>query len=252
LAGRVRNWKASLKVEATIVDAAKKGAKRPPEKAKSEEKSAQRRQRARPDTPPFFLDTSLQRPAMFRSILSSQKPGRMLDLGAGHGRFAQLAQDMGWDVTAVDARGERFPRTQGIEWIVSDVRTFEFGPGDYDCVSVLGLFYHLDLADQLELLRKCSGTFTLLETHVAVEAETTEGGYEGKIYVEAPPTVTDEQLRSAPQSAWGNRQAFWPTEDGLLKMIRDSGFSFVAPVRPFYYADRGRYMSNRTFYLCYP
>lgn len=81
---------------------------------------------------------------MFGSILSSQKPGRLLDLGTGHGRFAQAAKEMGWQVTAVDARGERFPWTGGIEWIVSDVRDFEFGPGDYDCVSFLGLFYHLD------------------------------------------------------------------------------------------------------------
>lgn len=48
------------------------------------------------------------------------------------------------------------------------------------------------MPDQLRLLKKCAGTFTLLETHVAVEKEVTEGGYDGKHYVEAPEGVTDE------------------------------------------------------------
>ena len=126
---------------------------------------------------------------VFRSILEPMKPGRLLDLGTGHGKFARIAHELGWEVTAVDARTDRMPMTAGIEWLQSDLREYEIGV--FDVIAMLGIFYHLELKDQLEMLKRCAGTMTILDTHVALIAEVIEGGYEGAFYTEVPDTPTE-------------------------------------------------------------
>jgi ubiquinone/menaquinone biosynthesis C-methylase UbiE len=184
---------------------------------------------------------------IFQSLLAPLKPGRLLDLGCGIGNFSQMAHAMGWKVTAVDARGERLPSETApdIEWVESDMRDYRFDPNDYDCVCVLGLLYHLEMPAQIDLLRRCSDTFTLLDTHTALQGKVTEQGYEGKYYKEVPWAQNEEQRRAALGSSWGNRESFWPTEESLMKMLEDSGFSLVSPLQP-------AYLPDRTFYLCYP
>jgi 2-polyprenyl-3-methyl-5-hydroxy-6-metoxy-1,4-benzoquinol methylase len=82
-------------------------------------------------------------------------------------------------VTGVDARTERMPADPAIRWVQSDVRDFEFGPADFDVVSLLGLLYHLDRTSQTELLKKCADILTILDTHVAGEVNVIDGGYGG-------------------------------------------------------------------------
>ena len=65
-----------------------------------------------------------------RQILSPITPGRLVDLGTGHGKFARVTRDLGWRVTAVDVRTERMPRDSGIEWVQSDVRDFPLDGND--------------------------------------------------------------------------------------------------------------------------
>lgn len=186
----------------------------------------------------------MSRIAILRSILSPLQPGKFLDLGAGHGKFALAARDLGWDVTAVDARNARMPvEEEGVEWVVSDVREFPFESEDYDCVSILGLFYHLDFQSQMEVLRRSSGALTILDTFVVAFAEDEEGGYPGAYYVETGDT--EERRNTITQASWGNARSFWPTEESLIRMLREAGFSLVAPVQPGHRRDR-------TFYVCYP
>jgi len=194
--------------------------------------------RARPDQQqrtlaPMAPDSTTIRLDVFRSILETMKPGRLLDLAAGHGKFAVIARDLGWAVTAVDARTERFPDSEGIEWIHSDLREYDIG--DFDVVCLLGIFYHLELSDQLKLLTRCVGTTTIIDTHVALRAELEEGGYEGRYF--------SEDL-SAPTASWINKSSFWPTEEGLVRMLHESGFSFVFKLIP------PPTRMDRTWYVC--
>lgn len=180
-------------------------------------------------------DTSLKRVEVCRSILAPLRPGRLLDLGCGHGKFSLMASSMGWEVTGVDARTERMPEDENIEWVQSDVREFEIG--HYDCILLLGLLYHLPVEDQLPLLRKCSeaAPLTILDTHVAGDGKLHKReGYLGTLYKE--PGLTT--------SSWGNQTSFWATYPELLRMLRDTGFSHVAPVLP-------PYTEDRTFYICH-
>lgn len=179
---------------------------------------------------------------VFRHILSLFPPGRLVDLGAGHGAFSLAALDLGWQVTAVDARTDRMPMTPGIDWIQQDVRTFDL-PG-FDIVLVLGLLYHLEIQDQLALLRRCSQTVTILDTHHSERPTHLERGYAGHTFHELPAERAAE-LPSSQRAAWGNMSAFWPTQPDLVRMLHDCGFETVLALVP-------PNVPGRTFYLCLP
>ena len=183
-----------------------------------------------------------RRIAVFRDVLGLFHPGRLLDLACGHGLFSIAAHEMGWQVTAVDVRTERMPMTPGIEWVQHDVRSYDVG--GFDAIAILGLLYHLELPDQLELLRRCSGTITILDSHHSNRPTHLEGGYAGHTYRELPAGQED-QLAGTQTAAWGNLTSFWPTQPDLVRMLQDSGYGTILALVPGNTADR-------TFYLCLP
>jgi hypothetical protein len=166
-------------------------------------------------------------------------PGRLLDLGAGHGRFSLIGQELGWDVTAVDVRTVRMPMVEGIRWIEGDVRTFDVA--GYDCIALLGVLYHLGLADQRDLLARCAPTPTILDTHHSLAPVITVDGYEGHIYRE--PGSTLEELAQVATASFGNPESFWATREALGRMLHEAGFKTVLALEP-------PYLPDRTFYLC--
>ncbi len=181
---------------------------------------------------------------IFVSILERFPPGRLLDLGCGHGAFSMLAARLGWAVTAVDVRTERMPKTDGIEWVNEDVRQFQIEPGRYDVIACLGLLYHLELADQLDLLKRCAGSPTIVDTHVSLKPNLKEVGYAGELFDEVG-NRTEAQHKKALLSSWGNRTSFWADQPSLLRMFSNSGFATTLQATPWYLPDR-------TFSLCLP
>jgi 2-polyprenyl-3-methyl-5-hydroxy-6-metoxy-1,4-benzoquinol methylase len=185
---------------------------------------------------------------IFDTMLGWFTPGRLVDLGAGHGAFSIRAADAGWDVTAVDARTTRFPDDARIQWLHQDVRDTSLQ--GYDLIANLGLFYHLTLDDQLRLLDRAAGTPMILDTHVATEGPNRynlselvrQRGYDGRRYSE--PKANLKNSPGAARSAWGNSSSFWPTPDALRQMLEDRGWD-VFTLTPFY-------LSTRTFFLCQP
>jgi hypothetical protein len=188
---------------------------------------------------PTEAETGERRLATFRQILGVMPPGRLLDLGAGHGAFSLIGLDLGWDVTAVDARTERMPMTDGIRWIEADARNVDVT--GFDCIAILGLLYHLGLDDQLALLRRCAGSPTILDTHHALHAAVTVNGWEGRIFKE--PGSTPEELARVPTASWGNPESFWPTQPELLRMLHEAGYQTVLVLEP-------PILPDRSFYLC--
>lgn len=181
---------------------------------------------------------------IFARILDQLPVGRLLDLGCGHGAMAVLAHEMGWKVTAVDVRTARMPKFKGINWIQSDVREFSFAEGDFDCIALLGLLYHLELKDTLELLRRCSGTLTVVDTHVSLAPSRQELGYNGEFFDEVGDRSPEEHAQ-AKKSSWGNVNSFWPDDESLIRMFADCGYAGVYKLLPPYRPDR-------SFYVCYP
>jgi hypothetical protein len=182
----------------------------------------------------------------FNQMLGMFPVGRLIDLGAGHGMFAQAAADAGWTATALDARGDRYPDDdQRIDWQVGDVRDVDLS--SFDVIACLGLFYHLTIDDQLDLLARAAGTPIILDTHVAndrpvpmkrsLSEPVTLHGYVGRLYTEP------DQSTNSPAS-WGNDQSFWPRTRDLYKMLDAAGYD-VLTATPWY-------LPSRTFFLCLP
>jgi hypothetical protein len=169
--------------------------------------------------------------------------GQLIDLGAGHGKFAQVAADTGWKVTALDARGDRYPDDPRITWLIGDVREVELH--GFDVIGCLGIFYHLSIDDQLDLLKRCSGIPILLDTHVAngrptphrLSAPVRVKGYVGRLYKEPDQA-------SVSTAAWGNDASFWPQPRSLYRMLEEHGYN-VLTATPWY-------LPSRTFFLCLP
>ena len=178
------------------------------------------------------------------SLLNTLKPGRLLDLGCGHGSVAIVAQTLGWQVTAVDVRTRRMPSVDGIRWVQADVREFPIRKGEYDCILLLGLVYHLELKDVLDLLHRCASTTTIVDTHVSLAPNHEEMGYRGQLHDEIEDRTPEQHAASATLS-WGNLESFWPDEESLMRIFTDVGFASVLKLSPSYRADR-------TFYLCLP
>lgn len=182
----------------------------------------------------------------FHQMLGSFPTGRLIDLGSGHGMFALAAADAGWTVTALDARGDRYPEGDTrVEWVVGDVRDVDLG--GFDVIACLGLWYHLTLDDQLDLLKRSQGTPIILDTHVAndrpvpmkrsLSEPVTQQGYTGRLYREP------DQSTNSPAS-WGNDHSFWPRTRDLYKMLDAHGYD-VLTATPWY-------LPSRTFFLCLP
>ncbi|MGH8944249.1 MAG: class I SAM-dependent methyltransferase [Acidimicrobiia bacterium] len=177
---------------------------------------------------------------IFARLLGFFPPGKMIDLGAGHGKFSMLAADAGWEVTAVDARTDRNVPAPGVTWVESDVR--EVDVTGFDLVACLGLFYHLTVPDQIDLLARCRGMPMIIDTHLAnglsthpLSEEVEELGFTGRLYQEGTGLL----------SSWRNPQSFWPTPDSFHKMLDQAGYNLVLAVEPWYLPDR-------TFFLALP
>ncbi len=200
-------------------------------------------------------DKTIERRQTFRSLISSLKPGKMLDLGAGPGKFALDAVQLGWEVTAVDARTVRTPNPEkekdrnraelirSVRWVEADVREFPIRSGEYDLICILGLLHHFEVDDQIKLLRRCSDTLTLMTVRIAPEIVDTDGPYEG--WYRREQGETREERDQIFMASWGNEVSFWHTEQSLLRLVRDCGYSNVMPVRP-------PFRRNYAFYLCLP
>lgn len=182
-------------------------------------------------------DRDRRRIALFDQLLALVPAGRCVDLGAGHGKFSARAATAGWDVVAVDARTERFPELAGVRFVHEDVRSFDLS--GFDLVICLGLFYHLTLDDQIDLLDRCTGTPLLLDTHVASGSyEHSEAisepahldGYDGVWYLEGPA--------EDPMASWGNERSFWHAPDSLTRLLHDHGYPVVLSADPMVAADR--------------
>lgn len=200
-------------------------------------------------------DESISKGQRFLTLISSLKPGRMLDLGAAHGFYSLAAAQLGWEVTAVDARTtltpdpeiEKDPKRaeliREVRWVEADVREFPIQSGEYDLICILGLLHHLEMDDQPKLLKRCSDTLTLLAARVAQDVVVTEGNYEGLYFQE--PGKTQEERAQYNWASWGNELAFRHTEESLIRMLRDCGYGTVMSMRP-------PHAPNYTFYLCLP
>lgn len=182
------------------------------------------------------------REVIFAEILKTLNPGALVDLGAGHCAFSVIARNLGFKVTAVDARTVRVPEdlSPDIGFIESNVLDVELEP--YDVICILGLLYHMTLDEQIKLLDKCRNKTVIIDTHLTVAPYVKTDGYVGQYYQEAQ---NEKQLLNNPRAAFTTLQSFWHTYQSFYKLIENSGFNEITIIKPEHYP-------YRTFFICKP
>jgi 2-polyprenyl-3-methyl-5-hydroxy-6-metoxy-1,4-benzoquinol methylase len=180
---------------------------------------------------------------------------RIADLGCLEGYFSfecalQGAEVVGVEGKLLNVRKCEFvrsvldvPRVSFIQRNVMEVTRDTLGA--FDVVLALGLLYHLD--DPYTFLANvaamCDG-FAVIDTHIALDDQPetikaswrpelsamqsfTLGGrrYEGRLFREFP-SGTDRLVKDvSPTASVDNELSLWLTEDSLLRMLHDVGFS---------------------------
>lgn len=74
-------------------------------------------------------------------------PARLLDAGAGRGRFVAAARDAGYDAQGIEPAAARAAAARdlyGVELCPVGIQDAEFGPGSFDGVSLWHVLEHLD------------------------------------------------------------------------------------------------------------
>jgi len=174
---------------------------------------------------------------------------KIIDLGCGGMALTRRYRNAGFNVTAVDIRKERTENKdlKGIQFVQQDVRETDLN--GYEVISLLGLFYHMTLEDQVSLLNRIpKGTVTILETQIYEPKTVTK---KGKPRLKATKAegywgaLWREPGNDVKTASWNNETSFWHAPKSLYRLCRLTGFKAVMPVKPRFmsiYASRGYYI----------
>src|SRR5215212_2222753 len=90
----------------------------------------------------------------FLRVVSAVPAGaRLLDIGAGHGLFARLAQDRGARAVAVEPDARKVRPIAGIGFVVGYDPVIR---GTFDAISIIDVLYKIPLAEWDALLERCA------------------------------------------------------------------------------------------------
>ena len=95
----------------------------------------------------------------------------------------------------------------------------------------MGLLYHMELADQLDLLRRCSGTVTILDTHHSNAPTHLEAGYRPHVH----GTATGSSHLAGRRPAGGVGEPDLVLGDPartFVRMLHDCGFGTILALVP--------------------
>ncbi len=107
-------------------------------------------------------------------IVSSyvEKPGRLLDIGAGPGIFVQVAKEMGWEPTAIEFNNFCVNRIKslGIKCIEKTIDEAELPDRSFDCIVMWAVFEHLinphKMLEQINRILKQNGILAILVPNI--------------------------------------------------------------------------------------
>jgi hypothetical protein len=197
-------------------------------------------------------DIGVHRIATFAHILKhvvAPQERTLLDLGAGHCKFSVWATKLGYKATAVDGRTDRLPKDLGaITFVEADVRSYD--PRGHGVVAILGLLYHLEIADQESLLRRCRyGAPVIVETQVHVPEMVAGDPKDWHTLVERDGYCgVDFPEGDNPMASIGNKTSFWHTEASMERLFGRAGYSRVTVIDPIFASGYGA----RRFYVLTP
>jgi 2-polyprenyl-3-methyl-5-hydroxy-6-metoxy-1,4-benzoquinol methylase len=183
---------------------------------------------------------------------------RILDIGCLEGYFSVECALQGAEVLGIDGKLLNVRKCEFVQSVLGIERAkFVLGDalkvnheshGRFDVILALGLLYHLD--DPYTFLANVAGLcdgFVVIDTHIALEnqPEMIKGewrpdlsemrtltfagkSYEGRLFREFP-TGTERNVKDlSPTASLENESSVWLTENSLLSMLDDVGFSGTA------------------------
>lgn len=155
---------------------------------------------------------------------------RVLDLACRTGAFSRALAEAGAEVLGIEGKSanfDRIPATPNAQYVLDDVRNLSAEKyGHFDITLCLGILYHLEAQDAVNLLRairEVTRKYAVIDTHVgpATAAVAVDGGtqtYAGHMYNEG---------EDGPWSALGNQFSFWFTPESLKQACRYAGWAEV-------------------------
>lgn len=180
---------------------------------------------------------------------------RILDLGCLEGGYSVAFTRMGAkEVVGIEVRTANMKRCslvkqclglENLHFHQEDVRNVKSEwLGKFDIVFAAGILYHLD--DPYTFLKNVSEMtldFALIDTHIANKTSFGHGCspmlvekiFASKIYIgrearEYPAGMKKADLEKHVWTSWGNPTSFWLTEESLVKMLGEVGFSYISKV----------------------
>jgi SAM-dependent methyltransferase len=180
---------------------------------------------------------------------------RIADIGCLEGYFSIECAVQGADVLGVDGKLLNLRKCEFVRSVLgADRATFvqrdameitRQAVGRFDAVLALGLLYHLENPhDFLENVAGLCDGFAVIDTHIALEdqPETIKEGwrpelsdlrtfrfggreYEGRLFREFPVGTPREVKDVSPTASLENELSVWLTEESLVRMLHDVGFS---------------------------
>ena len=180
---------------------------------------------------------------------------RIVDIGCLEGYFSIECALQGADVLGIDGKLLNFKKCEFVRSVLGVKRvTFNLNDamkvtreliGEFDVVLALGLLYHLEdpYAFLVNMAELCTG-FVVIDTHIALEDQPKNikgdwhpelsdmrslsfGGrlYEGRLFREFPSGTARDVKDLSPTASLENNHSVWLTEDSLVCMLHDVGFS---------------------------
>ena len=172
---------------------------------------------------------------LYRYCLDLMPKGSLHDTGCGEGDYSFIANEKGFKVTASDARLDRIPKeefkSKGIVFQHSIIETLGF---NQDIVLLSGIFYHLDVSQQvvvLDNIRRSKAKRIILNTHFYNEScnddfpnrfiPTNKKYFSGAIYIEG------SNLINRTMAAMHNYYSFWHDLKSLEELFQSHEMDIV-------------------------
>jgi 2-polyprenyl-3-methyl-5-hydroxy-6-metoxy-1,4-benzoquinol methylase len=197
---------------------------------------------------------------------------RIVDIGCLEGYFSvecalQGAEVLGIDGKVLNVRKCEFVRSvlgvKGVTFALGDaMKVTRQSYGGFDAIFALGLLYHLEdpYTFLANIARLCDGC-VIIDTHVALEdqPETIKGdwrpelsemrtfrfggrSYEGRLFREFAAATARDVKELSPTASLENELSVWLTEESLVQMLHDVGFSGTEKIA--YPRDSGTWWSD--------
>ncbi len=168
----------------------------------------------------------------------------VLDLGCAHGLYALEFARRGANSLGLEGRAEWIRQAEAhrdglglssARFIREDVRRADANTyGKFDVVLCLGLLYHLDAQEALDLLRNLydmTKDLIVIDTQVALEPserrEMRGQTYFGRTFPEHAVGTSSEDMEAVLGASLDSNFSFWFTLPSLTTMLGDVGFSTV-------------------------